>query len=199
MLMKILLCITLFILFLIWTIFLNKRKLLNIDKKIYHKIKFSDKKTIFFKYFTNLASTIYFIIICVLLILFLPNKKLALLISIIMIIDAGIVYIVKHIIKRERPNIKRLVEEKGYSYPSGHTFSATCFYGLIIFFTCISSISLIFQVLVVTSLVSLILTIGFSRIYLGVHYFSDVIGGLLLSSSYVLLYVYIVSDILKLL
>lgn len=197
--MKILICIILFILFILWSILLIKEKLIKIDQKVYSKIKFSNKKTNFLRIFTNLASTPYFIIICILLVLFLRNKKLALLISLAMIIDAGIVYIAKHIIKRERPNIKRLVEEKGYSFPSGHTFSATCFYGLCIFLTYYSSINFIYQMLIIISLISLIITIGFSRIYLGVHYFSDVIGGLLLSSSYVCLYVYLVYDILNLL
>ena len=198
MLMKIIICITLFILFILWTILLVKGKLSRIDNIVYNKIKLNNKKTIFFKYFTNLASTKYFIIICLLLIIFLKNK-LALLISIAMIIDAIIVFIAKHIIKRERPNINRIVEEKGYSYPSGHTFSATCFYGLVMFLINISSITLGYQLLITIALISIILLIGFSRIYLGVHYFSDCIGGLLLSSSYIILYVYLVSDILKLL
>ena len=196
--MKIIICITLFILFILWTILLVKNKLSRIDDIVYNKIKLNNKKTIFFKYFTNLASTKYFIIICLLLIIFLKNK-LALLISIAMIIDAIIVFIAKHIIKRERPNINRIVEEKGYSYPSGHTFSATCFYGLVMFLINISSITLGYQLLIIIPLISIILLIGFSRIYLGVHYFSDCIGGLLLSSSYIILYVYLVSDILKLL
>ena len=196
--MKIIICITLFILFILWTTLLVKNKLSRIDDIVYNKIKLNNKKTIFFKYFTNLASTKYFIIICLLLIIFLKNK-LALLISIAMIIDAIIVFIAKHIIKRERPNINRIVEEKGYSYPSGHTFSATCFYGLVMFLINISSITLGYQLLITIALISIILLIGFSRIYLGVHYFSDCIGGLLLSSSYIILYVYLVSDILKLL
>ena len=198
MLMKIIICITLFILFILWTILLVKNKLSRIDDIVYNKIKLNNKKTIFFKYFTNLASTKYFIIICLLLIIFLKNK-LALLISIAMIIDAIIVFIAKHIIKRERPNINRIVEEKGYSYPSGHTFSATCFYGLVMFLINISSITLGYQLLITIALISIILLIGFSRIYLGVHYFSDCIGGLLLSSSYIILYVYLVYDVLKLL
>jgi undecaprenyl-diphosphatase len=196
--MKIIICITLFILFILWTILLVKNKLSRIDDIVYNKIKLNNKKTIFFKYFTNLASTKYFIIICLLLIIFLKNK-LALLISIAMIIDAIIVFIAKHIIKRERPNINRIVEEKGYSYPSGHTFSATCFYGLVMFLINISSITLGYQLLITIALISIILLIGFSRIYLGVHYFSDCIGGLLLSSSYIILYVYLVYDVLKLL
>ena len=197
--MKIIICITLFIFFILWTTLLVKNKLSKVDNIVYNKIKISNKKTIFFKYFTNLASTKYFIIICLLIIILSKNKKLALIISIAMIIDAIIVFIAKHIIKRERPNINRIVEEKGYSYPSGHTFSATCFYGLIIYLINISSITLGYQILIAIPLISIILLIGFSRIYLGVHYFSDCIGGLLLSSSYIILYVYLVYDILKIL
>ena len=191
--MKIIICITLFILFILWTIHSVKNKLSRIDDIVYNKIKLNNKKTIFFKYFTNLASTKYFIIICLLLIIFLKNK-LALLISIAMIIDAIIVFIAKHIIKRERPNINRIVEEKGYSYPSGHTFSATCFYGLIIYLINISSITLGYQILIAIPLISIILLIGFSRIYLGVHYTSDVLAGFLVAISYLILYSNIVKN-----
>lgn len=197
--MKILICITFFCFFLIWSILLIKEKLINADKKIYSKIKFNETKTKFFKIITRLASTPYFFIMCGILLLLLKNRKIALLISIAMIIDAGIVYIAKHIVRRERPNTKRLVEEKGYSYPSGHTFSATCFYGLCMYLIITSNINIIVSIILIISLISLIITIGISRIYLGVHYFSDVIGGFLLSTSYVCLYVYLMSDILNLL
>jgi len=195
--MKILLCILLFILFLIWTFLLINKRLEKIDKVFYNSISFKKSKDVFFKTITYLASTPYFIILCVILLLLISNKRLALLISIAMIIDAGIVYIIKHIMKRERPNIKRLVEENGYSYPSGHTFSATCFYGLTIFIVWSLSLPLILQILLTILLINLILTIAYSRIYLGVHYFSDTIGGLLISSSYLFLYIFIVSDILN--
>lgn len=195
--MKIFLCIILFILFTIWTTLLLKAKLIKIDEKVYNKISFNNKKTTFFRIITNLASTIYFIILCTIIILLLPNKKLAFVISMAMIIDAIIIFIIKHLIKRERPNIKRLVQEKGYSYPSGHTFSATCFYGLIIFLTWTNPLSLIIQILITILLIMLVLIIAISRIYLGVHYFSDTVGAILISTSYLLLYVYIMSDILK--
>jgi len=167
------------------------------DKKVYQLFKFSNNKTLFFKIITQFASVKYFFLVCLGLLCFLENKKIALVISALMIIDAFIVWFTKHLIRRERPNQKRLVFEKGYSYPSGHTFSATCFYGFWVFLVWNSSISIFATILLSLVLVLFIFIIGISRIYLGVHYFSDVVGAFLLSSSYLFLFVYFVYDVLK--
>jgi len=162
----------------------------NFDHKLYQKIKFHDKKTMVLKVLTTLACTPYFIVLSVLLIFLLPKGK-ALAVIIGLLIDALIVYIVKHLVKRDRPNIKRLVYEKGYSYISGHTFTATFFYGLML--------SFISNYLLAGLLIVLVLIIAYSRIYLGVHYLSDIIGGILLGISYLTLYIYLTPVILNIL
>lgn len=74
---------------------------------------------------------------------------------------------------RERPNILRLIPIDGYSFPSGHSIISVSFYGYLITY--------ILEHTKKTWLIILgvlfILGIGFSRIYLGVHYFSDVLAG----------------------
>lgn len=85
---------------------------------------------------------------------------------------------VKEFYQRARPSeIKALVEIGGYSFPSGHSMGAMIVYGGILFlifqFTQKFSIRLFFTILIVP----LIVLIGFSRIYLAVHFPSDVIGG----------------------
>ncbi len=167
-----------------------------LDTKFYNRIILKEPLTIFFKIFTNLASFKFFIIICFLFYFILP-KTPALLYIFLMLIDALLIEIFKRLIKRERPNIKRLVKEKGYSYPSGHTTSATCFYGFTIFLTLASDIILPLKLIISLSLIFFIFLIGFSRIYLGVHYLSDIIGGLLIGSSYLLLYIYLTNNILN--
>lgn len=191
--------ILLFIIFLIWTFQMIQGKLKGVDDSVYKKIHFSDKKTNLMKIITNGASSKFLALICFFFVLFVRNKLFCELIIIHLIVNAFLISLFKHVFRRERPNIKRLVKEKGYSYPSGHTMSAVCFYGFLIFITLISTLSLPIKISIIILLSLFILIIGFSRIYLGVHYFSDVVGGLLLGSSYTLLYVYLIHFILNLL
>lgn len=196
MIMIYLICF-LFILFLIWTYNMYKGNFKNIDNKFYNMIKINNLLTGIFKVITNLASSKFLVLILIVLLLASENKKLVLIWGLCIIINSGLIGLIKHIFKRPRPNINRLVNERGYSYPSGHTMCATSFYGFIIFLVIISSLLMPLKIFFIVMLVLLILLVGFSRIYLGVHYLSDVIGGLLVSSSYILLFVYLGHFILK--
>lgn len=187
-----------FSIFLIWSYSMYKGKFKNIDSIVYNKLKIKEPYISILKLITNLASTKYFVLVCILLLIFLSNKRLAIAIALLMIINSMVIGLFKNIFKRERPNIKRLVIEHGYSYPSGHTISAVSFYGFLIFLVVISSIVIPIKIVLISLLGLLILVIGFSRIYLGVHYFSDVVGGILVSLSYLLLYTYIGHFILSL-
>jgi undecaprenyl-diphosphatase len=64
-----------------------------------------------------------------------------------------------------------------YSFPSGHAMMSLIMYGLLAYFVWLSTPHRWVRVLVTTALILLILLIGFSRLYLGVHYFSDVLAG----------------------
>ena len=184
--------IVFYFLFIIWAYLMSIGKLDYIDKKVYNKMNISNGRTTFFRLITNLASTKFFIVLCILLVLIFRDK-ITLLISFIMIMDSILIFILKHLFKRERPNVKRLVREKGYSFPSGHTLCAITFYGFLILLISNSILILPIKIILILVLLSLIYLIGYSRIFLGVHYFSDVIGALLLGFSYILLIVYLVS------
>ena len=86
--------------------------------------------------------------------------------------------ILKELFHRARPDIVHLVQAGGYSYPSGHAMVATAFYGVIgyILWLNLRNRSKPSWYIVVITLV-LIIGIGISRIYLGVHFASDVIAG----------------------
>ena len=97
--------------------------------------------------------------------------------------------VIKHIIRRPRPNVLRLVEESGYSFPSGHSMVSMAFYGIIIYLVYKNVSNKYLKWILIILLSLLILSIGFSRIYVGVHYFTDVAGGFLLGLAYLIIYI----------
>ena len=189
--------IFLFIVFLIWSILMLKGILNKIDSAFYNKIKITNWKTNLWKLVTLLADAKLIVIFCILLLILIPNKRISLTIIINMIIMWVLIGTLKRIFKRERPNINRLVNEKGYSYPSGHTMTATCFYGFLIFLIIISNIIIPLKTVLIILLSLIILLVGYTRIYLGVHYLSDVVGAILFGSSYLLLYIFFTYFILN--
>ncbi len=83
----------------------------------------------------------------------------------------------KRFINRARPGIEHLVSVETLSYPSGHAMSAMAFYGFLIYLCSRFRINKYLKAGLITLLVFIILSIGTSRIYLGVHYPSDIAGG----------------------
>ena len=68
--------------------------------------------------------------------------------------------------------------EKSYSFPSGHSMISVLFFGSIIYL--VNKYNVKHKKLITFSLSTFILLVGISRIYLGVHYLTDVVGGYLL-------------------
>ncbi len=188
--------IIILILFIIWTFYMKKDKFKNLDNKVYNFLIIKEQFTTFFKIITNLGSAWFLIISSVIILINLKNK-LALFTVLFMLIEWLLNALIKRIIKRDRPNIKRLVNEKGYSYPSGHTMSATCFYSFLIIMVLNTPLIINLKVVLIIILVLNILMVALSRIYLGVHYFSDIIGAILFSLSIIIIYVYFVYDVLN--
>ena len=88
----------------------------------------------------------------------------------------------KFIIHRPRPHEVAFYHENSYSFPSGHATIAIAVYGFIAYFLLKNIKKWKYRINIFFAAVILILAIGFSRLYLGVHYLSDVIGGYLLGS-----------------
>lgn len=96
-------------------------------------------------------------------------------------ISALINHIIKLIVQRPRPDVLHLVAESGYSFPSGHAITSFVLYEMIAYFLWNRHKGL------ACLIGTLPLFIGISRIYVGVHYASDVIGGYLLGFVFLLL------------
>ncbi|MHC2993793.1 phosphoesterase PA-phosphatase [Pontibacter sp. HJ8] len=85
--------------------------------------------------------------------------------------------VLKYFFDRDRPDMP-LVEASGLSFPSGHSMIAASFYSLIIYLTWKHVESKPLRNLLVVLLIIFILLIGFSRIYLRVHFATDVVAGI---------------------
>ena len=181
--------IILILLFTLISILVLNNNIKFIDDTIYNFInKFhSDGVTLFFKIITNMASPLVLILITILM-LFFKNKSNAKVISINLLIILIINNILKIIFSRPRP-IDMLIEENGYSFPSGHSMISMGFYGLLIYIIYINTNNKYIKWISIILCSILILLIGLSRIYLRVHYASDVLAGFLISLSYLILFI----------
>ncbi len=119
------------------------------------------------------------IIICILLLAFEKTRKTyGIPIAIVAIISSVLNRVAKLIIQRPRPDVAdMLIQESGYSYPSGHTATAIAVFILLAYIICKNTDSKKKAIIYATLLVVLAFAISLSRIYLGVHYASDVLGG----------------------
>lgn len=143
--------------------------------------------TIFMKSITHLSSSIFIIILTILLLRIIKDKKKKIGIFLNL---SGIVLlnqILKHILKRPRPEIA-LIPISGYSFPSGHAMVSVAFYGFLMHLLLNSCSSKKVKKTIQVGTITLVLLIGISRVYLGVHYASDVIAGFLGATCYLLIF-----------
>lgn len=160
-----------------------------IGYKVVSTFLISDFATPIAKFITNFGGAIFLIILTILLIVVLKNKKVGLSICINLVVVTILNQLLKRLFQRPRPTEFRIIEETGYSFPSGHSMVSMAFYGYLIYliYRFVKNKYLKWISIVLLSL--LICLIGISRIYLGVHYTSDVLGGFLISISYLVIYI----------
>lgn len=85
--------------------------------------------------------------------------------------------LLKLLFERSRPELLRLVDASGYSFPSGHAMVSLCLYGMLALLAIRRLSDRRLRLLIVTIAAGVVAGIGISRIYLGVHYPSDVAAG----------------------
>lgn len=157
----------------------------NIAYKLIRSLEcdFFDKYFVFITKFGNIDVVIG-IVICLILAF---RNRYAIMITTLVINSAITNQLVKHIVLRDRPSVLKLIEQGGYSYPSGHTMIAICLYGYLLYLVFTKINNKFIKYIGSIVLVSLILSICISRIYVGVHYASDVVGGFILALTELLL------------
>lgn len=96
--------------------------------------------------------------------------------------------ILKHLFLRARPDLLQLVKISGYSFPSGHSMNSMIFYGFFIYII-FRNMKHRGKYVIAGALGLLVLLIGISRIYLGVHYASDVLAGFLTGLGWLILFI----------
>lgn len=148
-----------------------------------------DSLTPIFKIITWFGSATCLIPLAVILFFTIKNKKVGLLAGANLIIITILNQALKIIVQRPRPTEYRIINETGYSFPSGHSMVSMAFYGFLIYLIYKNIKNKYLKISLIITLALLIIMIGISRIYLGVHYTSDVCAGFLVSLSYLIIYI----------
>jgi membrane-associated phospholipid phosphatase len=125
---------------------------------------------------------------------FLVAKKFHLAIGILIsLLGSGLsIYLGKNIFEIDRPRQYAYHHENYFSFPSGHSTIAVAFYGLLFYFLLRHFTSVKARIKVFISAFIFCMLIGFSRIYLSVHYLSDVLAGYMLGLIWLLLSISII-------
>ena len=137
---------------------------------------------------TQFGGTILMIAWAMASLVLIKNKRIAISVVSNLVLIALLNNILKLIVRRARPTGFRLIAETGYSFPSGHSMVSMAFYGYLIYLIYKNVRNKKLRWTLITCFSLLILIIGMSRIYLGVHYTSDVFAGFLFSLGYLVIY-----------
>ena len=173
----------------LWIFLIFRNKIIGLDNSFYlflNSFENNDLTTVV-KIITYLGSAYVLIFLAVISLFFIKKNEKYKFISINLVLSFLTNQLLKRVFRRSRPLFKHLVKEKGFSFPSGHAMVSFCFYGLIIYYIHKSNLKYkkIYEVL----LSIVIIIIGLTRIYLGVHYFSDIVGGFVFGLLYLLLFI----------
>jgi undecaprenyl-diphosphatase len=179
---------------------LNKTKL---DDRVFAYLKnhVSERNNEIMQFFTFLGTHEFLIPANLLLIAYFlfirKHKWYSIKVPAIALSSLGLMFLLKHHFNRERPNIPLLREAKGLSFPSGHALMSVTFYGLIIYMVFKSVRNRELKWTLITLLILLIMIIGLSRIYLRVHYASDVMAGYCIGFLWLVFAVYMLNRMEK--
>lgn len=158
--------------------------ILNMDYRVILAINniIDSRLTALFKFITLFGDWYLPIFIICITFVFLKNKSYSIILTINYLLGILLSVTTKLIISRPRPNYSIIPTPDNYSFPSGHTLTSIVFYGMLYYLISQTIKNEILKLTLSIFLTFLLILISFSRIYLGVHYFTDVLGGIILGS-----------------
>lgn len=127
--------------------------------------------------FSALASPVVLVALLLTIAAFAPGRRVGWCCAANLVLAALLNVGLKALVQRPRPEGFRLVEEAGFSFPSGHSMVAMAFFGLVIWLVWRYVRDRPRRLVLSAAFALVIVMIGVSRIYLGVHYASDVLAG----------------------
>ena len=140
------------------------------------------------------------ITVLALILLIVPKtrRKIGIPFAVISLASTGIYKLVKEIFQRPRPELAaRLIEQGGYSFPSGHSVTSVIVYGLLIYLIRKRCKNQTVKNILTVLCAVLMIIIGPSRIYVGVHWPTDVLCGWLIGSAVLIISVTILERMNK--
>lgn len=142
--------------------------------------------TAFFRFITDFGYVQILLILLVIILIVFHKYRFAYILPIHVTISVIFNMILKNIFARPRPEMIRLIDEVGFSFPSGHAMVTMVAYGYLIFVVHHYIQQKWLRYSLIAFLVFIIVSVGLSRIYLGVHYLTDVLAGYSISLFYLL-------------
>ncbi|MCH4053101.1 MAG: phosphatase PAP2 family protein [Atopobiaceae bacterium] len=134
--------------------------------------------------FSDLASPVVLAAMLLIIIAFAPGRRPGICATVNLVGIVALNQLLKSIVQRPRPDGYQLIVETGYSFPSGHSMVSMAFYGLLVWMVLHYVRDRRKRHALAAAFVVLIALVGISRIYLGVHYASDVVAGFLVSMAW---------------
>lgn len=141
----------------------------------------NDALTPFVETVTSLATPVVLVVVWAVAAAFAPGRRPGLAMAINLVAAVIINQVLKFVVQRPRPDGFNLVVETGFSFPSGHSMAAMAFYGFLAYLVWHCEKDRLKRWVWCVVLSIIIVCVGLSRIYLGVHYASDVLAGFLIS------------------
>ena len=173
-----------------WIVFVADES--SLDEKVFESIAPQRTATLtqIMRLVTFLGNTEFLITANILLvIIFCRQKKywFAITVAVVALSNVIVMSALKRLFQRQRPADPLIDGITNFSFPSGHAFMSVAFYGLLIWFAAITITNRWLQRAIIIFLLLLILLIGFSRIYLRVHYTTDILAGFTLGFTWLII------------